>query len=1390
VADTVAPVTSEYFIGSASAAPNGMEYLSTATLIGFTAVDPVVPLEPVSGVQAIFYVIDQDPFSSSCDSVPLSTSAPNGTCANEAYTAPFALSPGTHTVYYFAQDGAGNQEAEHVSSVTVLETDLLPPRTSLVVGVPSYGANPVYVGPAAPLALNAVDDAQTIGDGLGTGTTQTFYAVDNAPYRLYSGTFSVIAEGTHTVTFFSVDRAGNAEIAKSSGVAVDLTAPTVVFSSTGGLFALQAQDPLSHGVASGVGQINYLVDVSPGSCSAQPNANSPPGTCANFSYAGPFNLAVGSHTVYFQAVDNVGNGQNVISSSYVVVGSTSGYGSFGNYLVNPSTGPIGLPFAVTGPGGFGGYNGSRTEVLIGGATAPISVWNDTSIKGTIPGLNSGTYPVYVQLGTTTIPVGIFNVLVPQIFSIVPSSGPIGLSYTLSGVDFGSYSGANTSVLLGGTTSPISVWNDSTIVAVVPGALTPGSYPVQVERKTSDGGLVLSSSASFSVVGLNLTSVSPSSGPIGVSFALSGSGFGAYNGGNTVVLIGGTSAAISVWNDANIQGVVPALSTGAYPLVVERVQGNSAAFSVVSTFTVIAPSVSAISPSSGPIGVTYSISGSGFGAYNGSSTKVLIGGATSSISVWNDASIQGLVPALSTGAYPVVVERLSGSGLEAVSVGTFTVGALGFTGPAPSSGPVGTSITLIGPGFGAYNGANTRALISGSTMAVSVWNDAIITAVVPTLIPGVQSLWIERQSGSGVQSSATGYFTVVAPAIASVSPSSGPIGVSFTLAGSGFGTYNGSNTQVLIGGATAPISVWNDSTITAVVPGILSLSTGAVTVQVERTAAGGMSISTAASFTVQTPNAFSLNPSTGPIGLSFTLTGTAFGAYNGSNTQVIVGGSTAPVSVWNNSTITATVPALASGTYSLQVARYQGGYSQINSSFTFTVEASQIASMTPSSAPIGAPFTLAGSGFGSYNGSNTSVTFNGLAAPISVWNDSTITGTVPGAAPVGTATVLVTRVVGAASQSTVASSFTVLIPFVSTISPNYGPAGTAVTLTGHGFGPYAGASGTQLLVNGSTMAVAVWNDELIRWTVPASLSNGTYPVVVSRTPTGGSVQSSSVPFTVGTSYGGSAFFASGPAPLAAKPDTAFQGDLLLPASQGGSILTPSLAAVSIPANAMSQDTEITLARDKTSFAADRAAAMSAAVASPAGEPIAFGPEGTQFSAPVTITLPYDPTLVPTGAAGSLAIRYFDPVAKSWTTLVSQVDPVNHLVSAQTSHFSLYQPLIQGFGVASAAQDVFSFRAAYVFPNPVRGTRQADIRIQTGLADSVNVDVYDLTGRKVHSSSAFNFSVTDDLNGLGPQDTYDHVWDISGVGSGVYTYVITAKKAGNADIHFSGKIGVIK
>ena len=248
-----------------------------------------------------------------------------------------------------------------------------------------------------------------------------------------------------------------------------------------------------------------------------------------------------------------------------------------------------------------------------------------------------------------------------------------------------------------------------------------------------------------------------------------------------------------------------------------------------------------------------------------------------------------------------------------------------------------------------------------------------------------------------------------------------------------------------------------------------------------------------------------------------------------------------------------------------------------------------------------------------------------------------------------------------------------------------------------------------------------------------------------------------------------------------------------AADGGAVRAGDRTAVVIPAGA-TDGLGVTVAPAKPDvIEAKRQSDVQASkglIAAAAG--VQYGPEGAHFAKPVTLEMPYDRARLPAGVAeNDLAIHYWNPVTGDWEKLASSVDTQNQIVRAQTSHFSLYQ-LFGGGAPASVggAADVFGLRAAYAFPNPVRGASQATIRIQPGVADSVEVNIYDVTGRKVHSSSAFALTSTNDGNGLGLQDTYDHVWDVSGVGSGVYTYVITAKKAGAADIHKSGRLGVVK
>lgn len=122
----------------------------------------------------------------------------------------------SHTLYYWSVDNATNVEAENsaVFSVEAPPSDETSPTTTSSFN-PVAGA--IYNTPQ-PVSLTAEDTG-------GSGVNSTFYRIDNGPYT--EGTaFSVTADGLHTFSYYSVDNAGNAEVANvSNEFRIDTVAP-------------------------------------------------------------------------------------------------------------------------------------------------------------------------------------------------------------------------------------------------------------------------------------------------------------------------------------------------------------------------------------------------------------------------------------------------------------------------------------------------------------------------------------------------------------------------------------------------------------------------------------------------------------------------------------------------------------------------------------------------------------------------------------------------------------------------------------------------------------------------------------------------------------------------------------------------------------------------------------------------------------------------------------------------------------------------------------------------------------------------------------------------------------------------------------------------------------
>ena len=307
----------------------------------------------------------------------------------------------------------------------------------------------------------------------------------------------------------------------------------------------------------------------------------------------------------------------------------------------------------------------------------------------------------------------------------------------------------------------------------------------------------------------------------------------------------------------------------------------------------------------------------------------------------------------------------------------------------------------------------------------------------------------------------------------------------------------------------------------------------------------------------------------------------------------------------------------------------------------------------------------------------------------------------------------------------------------------------------------------------------------------TVSVGTHTAIVVISPSVGTVQSNAITFEVTTTMLGLGLIGSA-SHRVVMPPLFYQANLRLMPASGGKVTALSHASVSVPPKALAASTSVSIDRAASSGtdkdARDKARTSSAL--GDMGEPIEFGPEGTQFAVPVTIELPYDLASVPLGRESALAIHYWDRTTGAWAALQTEVDLVHHRLRAQTDHFSLYQPLLSGIYPAAAASAEFRLVDIYAFPNPARRSHIATIRSQVGLADEVEVRIYDISGRLVNSGSTSAWQILDDGNGKGSQYTYDYVWDTGGVGSGVYIYAVTAKKVGSASIRKTDKVGVIK
>ena len=185
--------------------------------------------------------------------------------------------------------------ASGTSSVTVIP-DTTPPVTTISVGSPKHQVGTtLYVGGSTGIELSATDDA--------SGVKGTKYRIDGGSWNAYAGTLTLASypDGSHTMGYYSSDKAGNNESERTLVVFLDKTAPLIETTEPSGNIIQKTRSVTFRVVVdetgSGVASVELILDgASEGSMTEEDGA-----------YTKTKEMTPGAHTWGARTGDNVDN---------------------------------------------------------------------------------------------------------------------------------------------------------------------------------------------------------------------------------------------------------------------------------------------------------------------------------------------------------------------------------------------------------------------------------------------------------------------------------------------------------------------------------------------------------------------------------------------------------------------------------------------------------------------------------------------------------------------------------------------------------------------------------------------------------------------------------------------------------------------------------------------------------------------------------------------------------------------------------------------------------------------------------------------------------------------------------------------------------------------------
>jgi sugar lactone lactonase YvrE len=522
--------------------------------------------------------------------------------------------------------------------------------------------------------------------------------------------------------------------------------------------------------------------------------------------------------------------------------------------ISPTSGPASGGSAVTITGtGFESDGGvDEVEMNVGGASATPTVLSDTELTFITPEslpTSAGAIDTIqlrtpgpsgqAQPGDAASPSSFTYLPVPFVRDVVTPPLPViglgaegavagGTPVRILGAGF---TGA-TAVDFGATpASNFTVVSDTEITTTSPPGLDSTGW-LDVTVLGPGGRSAVDEDDQFAYIS-TVTGVTPASGTEtgGTPVTISGTGFES-DGGVEAVVVAATESeltSVKVVSDTTLTGVMPGVRGRGETAVAVFMNGTAGqrrpgvALSSEDAYTYVAPqapSISSLSPSSGPLaGATrVTITGNELNRV----TKVLFGSvAASNLTLNSDTSLTATAPA-GTAAGAVDVQVTTPAGTSAASAAdrfTYTpvVSSL-----SPASGPVagGTQVTIKGSGF---SEATQVDFGSQPAKSLSVNSSSSITAVSPAGSDSAGWVHVTVAAGGATSAGTDADQFVYAPSITEIAPPSGPAtgGTPVTIAGTGFES-DGGVAFVEVGGSgedLGSLKIVSDTTATGVMPAL-------------------------------------------------------------------------------------------------------------------------------------------------------------------------------------------------------------------------------------------------------------------------------------------------------------------------------------------------------------------------------------------------------------------------------------------------------------------------------------------------------------------------------------------------------------------------------------------